>query len=172
MVGGLGARREPNRYRSDRLSHPGEQVHQLLVALHGDGRAAKRLDRSLHVRERHERMERADLGPGGHRRGEHLGPEQPARVDHRLPAVHAQAACERGDRVVGDGHDNKLDLIEQRVGLCEGPGPADQLAEPSPALRIPARDGRNRPAGPRERDRKRASYGPAPDDPDDRWLSR
>ncbi|MGH7564638.1 MAG: hypothetical protein ACREK5_09480, partial [Gemmatimonadota bacterium] len=85
---------------TDRFRHPAEQVGQLVVALDGDGRPVERRDRPLRVGEGDEGVERADLGPRRHRRGEGLRPEQAARVDHRLAAVHPDLASERLDRIV------------------------------------------------------------------------
>ena len=69
----------------------------------GDRRAAQGGDGPFGVGERDERMERPDLGPGRHRRREHLGAERAARVDDRLAAVQPEARRQRGDGVVGHG---------------------------------------------------------------------
>ena len=73
---------------------------ELVVALDRDRRAVERRERPVEVRERDERVERAGLRPGRHRRLEHLRAEQPAGVDHRLARVQAEAARERLDDVV------------------------------------------------------------------------
>ena len=54
--------------RPDRLGHVGQQRGQLVVALDRDRRPMERGDRPFRVGERDQRMERADLRPGGHRR--------------------------------------------------------------------------------------------------------
>ena len=130
MVGGLRAGREPDRHAADRLGHLGQQGDELVVALDRDGRAVERGDGALRVGERDERMERADLRPGRHRRREDLGAEQAARVDDRLPAVQPEVAGHGADGVVGHGQDDELDLVEERGRLGERPRPGDEAPEP------------------------------------------
>ena len=113
------ARAEPH-VRPMPLGHVGQHRREVVVALDRDGRAVERGDRPFRVGERDERVERADLRPGRHRRSEDLGAERPARMDHGLAAVHPDLAGERPDRVVGDGEDDQLDLLDQRLRLGEG----------------------------------------------------
>ena len=147
MVGGLRARGEPDRHATQRLGHPGEHGGQLIVALDRDRGAVERLDGTLRVGERDQRMERPDLGAGRHGRGEDLGPERTAGVDHRLAAVHPERPGERRDRVVGHGQDDQLDLIEDRLRIGEDAADVDQRAEPL----APARDPGSPPRGPASR---------------------
>ena len=77
--------------------------------------------RPLRVGERDQRVEGADLRPGRHRRREDLRPEGTAGVDHRLAAVHPERAGQRGDGIVGDGQDDQLDLVEDRLRVGECP---------------------------------------------------
>ena len=91
VVGRLRARRQADRLRADRLGHLGEQRPRA-----GRRPRSRRSRRAAppppaRVGERDERMERADLRPGRHRRREDLGTERAARVDHRLAAVQPQA---------------------------------------------------------------------------------
>ena len=117
-------------------------------------------------------MERADLGAGGHRRGEDLRTERAARVDHRLAAVHPERAGQRRDRVVGDGQDDQLDLVEDRLRVGEDAADVDQRAEPFAPARVAAGDRVDRPAGARQGDAERGADRAGADDPDDRRLAR
>ena len=48
-------------------------------------------------------------------------PSSAAGVDHRLAAVHPEAARQRRDRIVRDGEDDQLDLLDEGLGLDERP---------------------------------------------------
>ena len=152
--------------------HRAEHRRQLVVGLDRDGGPVERLDGPLGVGERDERVERADLGPGRHRRRQDLGAQGAAGVDHGLPAVHPEAAGERPDHIVRDGQDDQLDLLDQRLRVGEGPGDLDQRAEPLASTGVAAGHGVDRPAGPRQRHAERGADRARPDDPDDRWLAR
>ena len=172
MVGRLRPRRETDGRRADGVGHVGQQRCQLVVALDRHGRPVERGDRPLHVREGDQRMERADLRPGGHRRGEDLGPERAAGVDHRLAAVHPQRGGQRADDVVGDGEHDQLDLIEDRLRVGEDAGDVDERAEPLAPSGIPAGDRVDRPAAAGQGDRERGPDRAGADDPGDRRLAR
>ena len=91
VVGGLRARRQPDRHAADRLGHLGEVGRELVVALDRDRRARG----APRAPGRGPRTRPADgtrrLGPGGQRRPSTSAPEQAARVDDRLAGVQAQA---------------------------------------------------------------------------------
>ena len=90
VVGGLRAGGEAHGHAADRLGHLGEVRRKLVVPLDRDGRPAERRERPVEVRERDERVEGARLRPGGQRRLEHLGTQQPAGVDDGLAGVQPQ----------------------------------------------------------------------------------
>ena len=73
MVRRLRARRESHRRRAQDGGHARQQVEQLLVPFDRDRRAAERGNGQLGVGERDQGMERPDLGPGCHGRGQDLG---------------------------------------------------------------------------------------------------
>ena len=158
--------------RADHLGHLGEQRGQLVVALDGDRRAVEVGHGPLGVRERDQRVERPDLGPGGLRRQQDVGVERSARVDHGLAAVQAQTRGQRGDGVVRDGDDDQLDLLDEGLRLGERTGPADERAEVLAPARVTARHRLDRPAGPGEGDAQRGPDRTRADDPDDRRLAR
>ena len=171
MIGRLRTFGEPDRGRPDRLGHVGQHRRQLVVAFDGDRRPVERGDRPLGVGEGDQRMERPDLGAGGHRRGEDLGAERAAGMDHRLPAVHPERGGERRDGVIGDGQDDELDLVEDRFGVREDAADLDQRTEPLAPTGVAAGDRVDRPAAAAERDTEGRPDGPGPDDPDDRRLA-
>ena len=172
VISRLRPRRETDRDGSQRLGHLAEQGCQLLFALDGDRRAVQSRDRALRVGEGDEGMERADLRPSGHRRGENLGAEETAGMDQGLAGVEPEGAREGGDRVVGNGEQDQLDLVEQRVRLGEGAGAGDQVAEAGTPFGIAARDRRDRPARPHKRHSESSADRTRADDPDDRVLAR
>ena len=141
-----------------------DQVH---AGLRGGGddlvRRTPHHDRPLDVGERDERVEGADLRARGHRRGEDVGAEQTARVDHRLAAVHPEASRHRRNGVVGDGQDDQLDLVEEGLGLGKRPGALDQRPEPLAASGVTAGNGT-----PQERIRRAflLAYGRPPRQPE------
>ena len=171
VIGGLRPGRQADRRRADRLGHVGQHRRQLVVALDGDRRAVERRDRPFRVGEGDERMEGAGLGPGRHRRGEDLRPERAAGVDHRLAAVHPERAGQRRHDVVGDGQDDQLDLVEDRLRVGEDAGDIDQRAEPLAPARVAAGDRVDRPAGARQRDAQCRPDRAGADDADDRRLA-
>ncbi len=173
MVGGLRARRQPDRPGADGLGHVGEERGELVVALDRDRRAVERRDRPLRVGERDQRMERADLRPGRHRRGEHLGVERAARVDHGLAAVHAAGSPASG-AIASSGTARMMSSTSstRACGLGEGADAVDERAEPLAPARVAARDRLDRPAGARQGDAERRPDRPGADDADDRRLAR
>ena len=78
----------------------------------------------------------------------------------------------RRDRVVGDGQDDQLDLVEDRLRVGEGAGDVDQRAEPLAPGRVAAGDRVDRPAAAGQRDPERRPDRARPDDADDRRLAR
>ena len=102
-------------------------------------------------------MEAADLGAGGHRRLEDLRAQRAAGVDHGLAAVQPDRPGERGEGVVGDGHDDQLDLLDEGLRLGERARAAGQPGQPL----APARDRGWPPPGPASR----RGSGPGPGRP-------
>src|SRR6185503_15960954 len=98
--------------------------------------------------------------------------EQAARVDHRLAAVHVEAARDPRDRVVRDGEDDQLDLFDQGRRVGERPDARDEAPKPLAPRRVPAGDGMDRPAAAGQGDAEGRPDGAGPDDPDDRRLAR
>ncbi len=93
-------------------------------------------------------------------------------MDDRLAAVQAEAAGDDGDRVVGDGDDDELRVVEKRVRLGEG---ANAWHEAAKALAPPGIAGRDRADDPTraiEGHAERGSHGSRADDSDDRRLAR
>ena len=119
----------------------------------------ERRERPVEVGERDQRVERAGLRSGPERRRQHLRAEQSAGVDERLAGVQAQAAGDRGDRVVRDGEDHEIDVVHQGVGLGERPGARHRLPEPLAADSGRARRPRP-PASRPDRGRSRARAPP------------
>ena len=74
---------------------------------------------------------------------------------------------ERGERVVGDGDDDQLDLLDEGLRLGERPGAAGQAGQPLAPGRIAAGDRLDRPAGPGQGEGQRAADRAAADDA--RW---
>ena len=93
-------------------------------------------------------------------------------MDHRLAAVHVELGGDGRDRVVGDGEDDQLDLLDERRRVGEGADARDEAPESVAPARVAARDGVDRPASPVERDAERGPDRTRPDDPDDRRLAR
>src|SRR4051812_11580682 len=116
-------------------------------------------------------METPDLGPGSHRGGKDLCSQRAAGMDHGLPAVHPKRAGESRHDVVGDGEDDQLDLVEDRLGIGEDAGHLDERAETIAPRRIAAGDRVDRPAGAGQRDAECRPDRTGPDDPDDGWLA-
>ena len=172
VVRGLRPGGEANRDGTDGLGHLPERGGQLLVAFDRDRGPAQRLDRALDVREGHERVECAGLRPGCHRRLEDLGTQRPRGVDDGLPAVQAQAARDDRDRVVGDGDDDELGVIEDRRGLGERSNARHERPEAVAPGRISRRDRTDDPAGAIQRHAEGRPDSPGADDPDDRRLAR
>ena len=92
-------------------------------------------------------------------------------MDHRLAAVHADAAGDRGDRVVRDGQDDQLDLLDERLS-------ASAKARTPATSSGTARAGRGRgwrPRGsaspPGQGHAERRPDRARPDDPDERRLA-
>ena len=144
---------------------------RLLVALDGDRRAVEGRERPVEVRERDERVERAGLRPGRHRRLEHLRPSSPLVWIIACPAYSRRPRRAARDDVVGDGEDHELDIVDDGVRLGEGADAGHELAEPLAAGRVARRDGADRPAGPRAR-RQAVPTAPAPTIPTHRSLAR
>jgi hypothetical protein len=132
----------------------------------------ERGDRPFRVGERDQRMEGPDLRAGRHRRGEDLGAERSAGVDHRLPAVHPEGAGERRHGIIWDRQDDQLDLVEDRLRVGEDPGDVDQRAKALAPFRVATGDRVDGPAGARQRDAEGGPDRARPDDADDRWLTR
>ena len=88
------------------------------------------------------------------------------------PAYRRRLPGERLHHVVGHGEDHELHVVDERVGLREGPHAADPLAEPLAAGRVARRHRADRPPRAMERDAQRGAHGPRADDPDDRALAR
>src|SRR6185503_18171825 len=172
VVRGLAPRRQPDRRRAERRGHVREEPGELVLALDGDGRAVQRGDRPLRVRERDERVERADLRARRPGRLEHLCPQDPGGMHERLAAVEPELAGQLADRVVGDCEDDQLGLVEDRRRLDEGTDRRDQRAEPLPPRVVPGADRDHRPAGAMQRRPERGPDRPGADDPDERWLAR
>ena len=85
-------------------------------------------------------------------------------MDHRLAAVHVERSPATGaDRVVGDGEDDQLDLLDERRRRRRRPRtPGTRRPEPLAAARVPARDGVDRPAGPVRATPRAVPTAPAP----------
>ena len=149
-----------------------QQRRELVVALDRDGGAPERGDRPFRVGEGDQRMEPADLGPGGHRRLQDLGAQGAAGVDHGLAAVHPDPPRHRLDGVVGDGQDDELDLLDEGLRLGEGPDALDQAREPLAATDVAAGDGMDRPAGTAQGDAEGGPDRARPDDARVRRLAR
>ena len=109
----------------------------------------ERRERAVEVRERDQRVERAGLGPGRHRRLR-APPRRAARSCGSSPGPRTGGGRgERLDDVVRDGEDHELDVVDERVRLGERADARDALAEPLAARRVARRDGADRPARPR-----------------------
>jgi hypothetical protein len=117
-------------------------------------------------------VERTDLRPGRHRRREDLRSQRAAGVDHRLPAVHPDAAGKRRDGVVGHGEDDELDLLDEGRRLREAACSLDPASKRLAPTGITARHGVDGPARPGEGDAEGGPDGTRADDPDDRRLLR
>ena len=115
-------------------------------------------------------MERADLRAGRHRRGQDLCAKGAARVDHGLAAIHPERGGERPDDVIGDGQDDQLDFVEDRLRVGEDSADLDQRTKPLAPGGIAAGDGMDRPTPACEGDAERRPDRSRPDDPDDRRL--
>ena len=87
------------------------------------------------------------------------------------PYIRTQAASGR-DGVVGDGDDDELDLLDERLGSANARAPSTQRPEALAPLRVAAGDGVDRPARAAQRDAQRRPDGARPDDPGDRRLAR
>ncbi len=132
----------------------------------------ERGDRPFRVGEGDEWVERPDLRAGGHRRVEHLRPEGAARMDHRLAAVHPDLVGQRRDRIVGDGQDDELDLLDEGLCLGERACPVDGAREPGSPRRIATGHGLDRPARPAETDAQGDADRARADDARRRRLAR
>ena len=77
-----------------------------------------------------------------------------------------------GDRVVGDGQDDQLDLVEDRLRVGEDAGDVDQRAEPLAPAGVAAGDRVDRPAAAGQGDPERGPDRAGADDADDRRLAR
>ena len=146
---------------------------QLVIALDRDGRAVERRDSAFRVGEGDQRVERADLGPGGHGRGEDLGPERAAGVDHRLAAVHPERAGQRR-RSASSGTARMISSTSSRIGSGSAKTRSTSTSERNRSRRagVTAGDGVDRPAGTTQGDAERGPDGARPDDADDRRLAR
>ena len=79
---------------------------------------------------------------------------------------------ERRDRIVGDGQDDQLDLVEDGLRIGEDAADVDQRAEPLAPAGIPARHRVDRPAGSTQRHAERGADRTGPHDADDRGPAR
>ena len=168
MIGGLGAGREPDRAGAERLGHLGEQRGELVVALDRDRRPVEGRDRPLRVGERDERMERADLRAGGHRRAR--GPRRRATplvwtiawpLYSRISAATSAMASSGTARMMSSTSSTSA------VGSAKAraPRPGSGTAPDAPGSRL-ATAWTGQPARVRATPERRPD-GPGPDDPDD-----
>ena len=87
------------------------------------------------------------------------------------PLYIRSAPASGRDRIVGDGQDDQLDLVDERLRVGERAAHLDERPEPLAPAGVAAGDGVDRPARARQGDPERRPHGPRPDDPDDRWLA-
>jgi hypothetical protein len=117
-------------------------------------------------------VEGTDLRAGGHGRRQDIGAQRTAGVDHGLAAVQPNAPGQFGQRVVGDGQDDELDLLDERLGLGERAGTLDLAGEALAATGVAAGHGVDRPASPGHGYAQRRAHRSPADDAGDGPLAR